>query len=80
MGGREAPPTSRGPLLIEFFHNVGMVCATVLAAAAVTFGIRAGLEFAHWVFGPFKINVNGKQTYIVVHGDDAAQHRTSEEK
>ncbi len=45
----------------EFLHGLGLVCATMLAAAAVTFGVRAGLEFAHWVFGPFTIGVNTKR-------------------
>lgn len=56
----------------EFLNGIGLLCATVLAATAVTFGIRAGLELGHWVFGPFNINVNRGDQNIFVRGDNAA--------
>ena len=51
--------------MTDFLHNLGLVCATALGAGAITFGIRAGLELGHWVFGAFKINLNVPQINIV---------------
>ena len=41
----------------EILHGLGLLCATVLGATAVTFGLRAGVELAHLVFGPFNITI-----------------------
>lgn len=63
----------------EFLHGIGLVCATALGAAAVTFGLRAGIEAAHWAFGPFTINIKRGDINIIVR-DSAADGNQSEEK
>lgn len=64
----------------EFWHGLGLVLATALFAGAVTFGLRAGIEFAHWVFGPFNINVKRGDQNIIIRSSDAAQHQEPEGK
>lgn len=43
--------------MTEFLHNVGLLCATVLGAAGVSFGLYAGFMAATWAFGPININI-----------------------
>lgn len=55
----------------EFLHGFGLVCATALGAAAVSFGLRAGIELANWAFGPFNIRINRGDMNIVIHLDES---------
>lgn len=49
-------------MLADIAHAMGYLAGAVGIAAAVSFGLRAGWEIAHLVFGPFTIGMNTKIT------------------
>lgn len=50
---------------MEFLNGLGMLSATIVGAAGVSFGLCAGVHLAYFVFGPLKVGVNVSTINVV---------------
>ena len=44
--------------MTEFLNGLGLLCATVVGAAGVSFGLYAGFQAAVLAFGPINVKLN----------------------